>query len=153
MKNYFMKEALKEARKSYEKKEVPIGAVVVLNGEIIGRGHNLKIITKDPTAHGEIIAIKEACKNVNHWWLENCEIYTTLEPCPMCMGAMLNARIKKLYIGAKDERMGASGSLLDLSKLNGYNHSFEVEFGIMERECRDILSEFFKEIRKEKLTR
>lgn len=148
-----MKEALKEAEKSYKLGEVPIGAVIVLDGKIIGRGHNLKISTNDPTSHAEIIAIKNASNYLNHWWLENCDIYTTLEPCPMCIGAMLNSRIKKLYIGARDFRMGAAGSLIDLSDINGFNHSFEVEFGILEKECSEILSIFFKDLRKKKLSR
>lgn len=145
-----MKEALKEAKLAYDKGEVPIGAVVVLENKIIGRGHNLKISCKDPTGHAEILAIKDACKNINHWWLENCDIYTSLEPCPMCAGSMLNARIRKLYIATKDKRMGATGSLIDLSKLEGFNHSFEVEFGLLEEEASELLSKFFKNIRNKK---
>lgn len=150
MNEQFMKEALIEAQKSYEIDEVPIGCVVVKDGVVVGRGHNLKETMKDATYHAEIIALQEAQETINHWWLENCDVYVTLEPCPMCAGAMLNSRIRKLYIGAKDPRMGSTGSTINLSNLNGFNHHFDVEFGILESQCSQLISKFFKELRLKK---
>lgn len=150
MKEKFMKEALIEAKKSYELNEVPIGCVVVKDDIIIGRGHNLKETMKDATYHAEIVALQEAQEIINHWWLENCDVYVTLEPCPMCAGAMLNSRIRKLYIGAKDSRMGSTGSAINLSNLEGFNHHFDVEFGVLESQCSKLISKFFKELRLKK---
>ncbi len=145
-----MKEAIKEAEIAKEKSEIPIGCVIVKNSEIIGRGHNEKEAYKNSIYHAEIIALSKACKTLEHWWLEDCDVYVTLEPCAMCAGAMLNARIRNLYVGARDLRMGAVGTSIDLSNIENFNHSFKVEFGILEDECRDILSEFFKNLRKKK---
>ncbi|NLW43438.1 MAG: nucleoside deaminase [Tissierellia bacterium] len=147
-----MKEALIEAEKSYKLNEVPVGCVVVHEGVIIGRGYNLKETMKDVTYHAELLAIQEAQENLNHWWLENCDVYVTLEPCSMCAGAMLNARIRNLYVGARDFRMGATGSAIDLSNIESFNHHFLVTFGIMETECSEILSKFFKNLRKKNKT-
>ena len=126
-KEKFMKEALKEAQKAYEKLEVPVGAVIVKDGKIIARGHNLKETKKDTTRHAEIIAIEKASKKLGAWRLLNCEMYVTLEPCSMCAGAMINSRIKKLYIGALDEKTGAVGSVLNLLEDYKFNHNIEVE--------------------------
>ncbi len=150
MNEQFMRQALIEAQKSFEINEVPIGCIVVKDDIIIGRGHNLKETMKDATSHAEIIALKEAQKTMDHWWLEDCDVYVTLEPCPMCAGAMLNSRIRKLYVGTRDHRMGATGSSIDLSNLEIFNHHFEVEFGILESQCRELISKFFKELRLKK---
>ena len=147
-KEKFMKEALKEAKKAYEKLEVPVGAVIVKDGKIIARGHNLKETKKDTTRHAEIIAIEKASKKLGAWRLLDCEMYVTLEPCSMCAGAMINARIKKLYIGALDEKTGAAGSVFNLFEDYKFNHNVEVEQGIMKDECEKILKDFFKDLRK-----
>lgn len=142
-----MKQALKEAKKAYEKEEVPIGAIIVKDGKIIARAHNMKEIKKDTTEHAEIRAIKKASKKLGAWRLSECEMYTTLEPCPMCAGAIIQARIKKVYIGAMDEKTGAVGSVLNLFEDYTFNHKVGAETGIMEEECKDTLKKFFKELR------
>lgn len=143
-----MLEALKEAKKAYKKLEVPVGAVIVKNGEIIGKGHNLKETKNDTTKHAEIIAIQNASKKLNAWRLEDCEMYVTLEPCTMCAGAIINSRIKKVYIGTKDPKTGACGSVLNLFEDYKFNHTVKYETGIMSKECEKILKDFFKELRK-----
>lgn len=143
-----MKEALKEAKKAYKKLEVPVGAVIVKNGEIIARGHNLKETKCDTTKHAEIIAIQRASKKLNAWRLEDCEMYVTLEPCTMCAGAIINSRIKKVYIGTEDPKSGACGSILNLFTDYKFNHKVEYEKGIMQKECEKILKDFFKDLRK-----
>lgn len=143
--NKFMKSALRCAQKALEEGEVPIGAVVVLDGKVISRGHNRRTKKQIATAHAEIEAIEKACKKLKSWRIPECEIYVTLEPCPMCMGAMLNARIKKVYFGAYEAK---GRSMTDeLSKSNLVNHTIEVEGGIMESECSQILSSFFSSMR------
>ena len=149
-KEKFMKEALKEAKKAYEKLEVPVGAVIVKNGKIIARSHNLKETKKDTTKHAEILAIEKASKKLGAWRLLDCDMYVTLEPCSMCAGAIINARIKKIYIGALDEKTGAAGSVLNLFEDYKFNHNVELEKGILEKECEKILKEFFKDLRKKK---
>ena len=149
-KEKFMKEALKEAKKAYEKLEVPVGAVIVKDGKIIARGHNLKETKKDTTEHAEIIAIEKASKKLGVWRLLDCEMYVTLEPCSMCAGAMINSRIKKLYIGALDKKTGAVGSVLNLLEDYKFNHNIEVEKGILKEDCEKILKDFFKNLRKMK---
>ena len=138
-KEKFMKAALKEAQKAYEKEEVPIGVVIVKDDKIIAKAHNLKEIKKDTTEHAEIRAIKKASKKLDSWRLTDCEMYTTLEPCPMCAGAIIQARIKKVYIGTMDEKTGACGSVLNLFKDHKFNHTVELEYGIMEKESKEIL--------------
>lgn len=149
-KEKFMKEALKEAQKAYEKLEVPVGAVIVKDGKIIARGHNLKETKKDTTKHAEIIAIEKASKKIGAWRLLDCEMYVTLEPCSMCAGAMINSRIKKLYIGALDKKTGAVGSVLNLLEDYKFNHNIEVEKEILKEDCEKILKDFFKNLRKMK---
>lgn len=140
-----MKSALKCAKKAYEEGEVPIGAVVVCDGKIIGRGHNRRTGRQIATAHAEIEAIEKACRKLHSWRLPDCEIYVTLEPCPMCMGAILNARIKKVYFGAYEAK---GRSLTDVIAGSGVlNHKAEVCGGVMEEECAAILSGFFSEMR------
>ena len=149
-KEYYMKKALIEAKKAFDKDEVPIGAIIVKDGKIIAKAHNCKEIKKDTTMHAELIAIKKASKKLNSWRLTDCEMYTTLEPCPMCAGAIINSRIKKVYIGAKDEKSGAAGSVLNLFKDYKFNHLVEVEQGILEEDCKKILQDFFKYLREMK---
>ena len=150
MKEKFMKEALKEAQKAYEKLEIPVGAVIVKDGEIIARGHNLKETKTDTTKHAEIIAIQRASKKLQSWRLIDCEMYVTLEPCTMCAGAIINSRIKKIYIGTMDKKTGAVGSVLNLFKDYTFNHNVEYETGIMQKECEQMLKFFFKELRQTK---
>lgn len=144
---YFMKEAIKEAKKAYQKNEVPVGAVVVKNNEIVARGHNIKETKKDTTKHAEIIAIQKASKKMNAWRLEDCTMYVTLEPCTMCAGAIIQARLKRLIIGTMDKKTGACGSVLNLIDDYEFNHKVELKTGIMETECRQIMKDFFKELR------
>lgn len=140
-----MASALKCAEKALTEGEVPIGAVVVLNGKVIARGHNRRTKRQIATAHAEIEAIEKACKKLKSWRIPECELYVTLEPCPMCMGAALNARIKKIYYGApEDKGRSLTG---ELANANLLNHTVEVEGGVMEAECRAILSRFFSEMR------
>ncbi len=150
MQEIYMKEAMKEAKKAYKKCEIPVGAIIVRNGEIIGRGYNQKEKKNDTTKHAEIIAIQRASKKINSWRLIDCEMYVTLEPCCMCAGAIINSRIKKVYIGASDEKTGAVGSILNLFEDYKWNHSVKFEKGIMKDECEEILKKFFKELRKSK---
>lgn len=147
-KEKFMKEALKEAKKAYDKLEVPVGAVIVKDGKIISRAHNLKETKFDTTKHAEILAIQKASKKLNSWRLLDCEMYVTLEPCSMCAGAVINSRIKKVYIGASDEKTGAVGSVFNLFDDYTFNHKVEYEKGIMNDECEEILKDFFKTLRK-----
>ena len=128
--------------------EVPIGAIIVKDGVIISRGHNLRETKNDACAHAEIIAIKKACKKLGAWRLENCEMYVTLEPCAMCAGAIINSRIKKLYIGAMEPKSGCVGSKLNLLEDYKFNHSVEVEYGICEDDSVYLLQDFFKQLRK-----
>lgn len=148
LENKFMKEALKEAKKSYEKEEIPVGAVIVKDGKIIARGHNLKETKTDTTNHAEIIAIQKASKKLKSWRLTGCTMYVTLEPCTMCAGALIQARLDKVIIGTMDEKTGACGSVLNVLENYTFNHKVEIEKGIMEKECREILQQFFKELRK-----
>lgn len=150
MDEIFMKEALKEAQKAYEINEVPIGAVIVRDGVIIGRGFNEKETLKDATLHAEISAIKEACNTLGGWRLPGCTMYVTLEPCCMCAGALVNARIERLVIGTKDYKTGACGSVMNIVQSNKLNHQIRVQFGVLEEECTNILKSFFKELRNTK---
>lgn len=143
-----MKEALKEAKKAYEKLEVPVGAVIVKEGKIIARAHNLKESKKDTTKHAEILAIQKASQKSNTWRLNDCEMYVTLEPCTMCAGALIQARLGKLYIGTMDYKTGACGSVLNVLEDYPFNHKIEYETGILKEECEKILQDFFKELRK-----
>ena len=148
MEEKFMKEALKEATKAADKLEVPVGCVIVKDGKIIARAHNQKETKLDTTKHAEIMAIQKASKKLEAWRLLDCEMYVTLEPCSMCAGAIINSRIKKLYIGALDEKTGAAGSVLNLFEDYPFNHKIEVQKGIMKEDCENIIKEFFKLLRK-----
>lgn len=145
MKNKFMMSALKCAERALKEGEVPIGAVVVLDGKVISRGHNRRTKRQIATAHAEIEAIEKACKKLGSWRIPECELYVTLEPCPMCMGAVLNSRIKKVYYGAPEDK--GRSLTRELATANLLNHTVEVEGGVMEEECREILSRFFSEMR------
>lgn len=147
---YFMKEALKEARKAYKKNEIPIGAVIVRENRIIARGHNEKELKKDATFHAEISAIRKASKKLGDWRLNDCDMYVTLEPCAMCAGALIQARIGKLFIGTADPKAGAVGSVIDILSVEKFNHKVEVTYGILEQECSNIIKEFFRELRASK---
>jgi len=143
-----MREAVAEASRAGSKDEVPVGAVVVLDGKIIGRGHNQPIASKDPTAHAEIVAIREAARAVGAYRLPGAILYVTLEPCVMCVGAAMHARIASIKYGARDEKAGALGSVYDIGRDGWLNHRVEVTGGIMADECATILRDFFKQIRK-----
>lgn len=150
LKEKFMQEALKEAKKAAKKLEVPVGCVIVKDGKIIARAHNQKETRTDTTRHAEIIAIQKASKKLETWRLLDCEMYVTLEPCSMCAGAMIQARIKKVYIGAMDEKTGACGSVLNLLQDYPFNHKVEIETGIEREKCEEELKVFFKQLRKMK---
>lgn len=149
-KNYYMRQALKEAKKAYQKLEVPVGAVIVKDGKIIAKAHNQKETKLDTTKHAEILAIQKASKKIGAWRLIDCEMYVTLEPCSMCAGAIINSRIKKVYIGASDEKTGAVGSVFNLFTDYKFNHKVEFEEGILKDECESIIKQFFKDLRKMK---
>ncbi len=139
-----MREAIAEASRGGSKDEVPVGAVVVLEGKIIGRGHNQPIASKDPTAHAEILAIREAARTVGAYRLPGAILYVTLEPCVMCVGAAVHARIAAIKYGARDEKAGALGSVYDIGRDGRLNHRIEVIGGLMEDECAALLRDFFK---------
>ena len=143
----YMLEALKEAKLALASGDVPIGALVVLAGQIIGRGHNQREAWNDPTAHAEIIAIQEAAKRLGSWRLTNATLYVTLEPCPMCAGAIVNSRLQKLVFGAYDPKAGAVSSLMNLVQDQRLNHFVEVYDGICQSECAQLLQEFFQKLR------
>src|SRR3989344_808833 len=145
---YFMKEALKEAKKAALKGEVPIGAVIVKENKIIARGHNLRETTADPLAHAEIIAIKKASIKLRSWRILNSTIYVTLEPCIMCMGALIQARVPRLVFGSYDPKAGACGSVYDVSNDKRLNHRIKVTNDVMAGECERILKDFFKDLRR-----
>ncbi|MFP4198101.1 MAG: tRNA adenosine(34) deaminase TadA [Halanaerobium sp.] len=146
----YMKMALAEARKAYQRAEVPIGAVVVCDDQVVGRGFNLREQTQDPTSHAEMIALREAAANEASWRLENCQLYVTLEPCPMCAGAILQSRIKRLVYGASDPKAGAVESLYQLLTDERFNHQVEVKAGVMQKESAQLLKDFFRELRQRK---
>lgn len=149
-KEHFMREAIKEAKKAEVKLEVPIGAVVVLNGEIIGRGHNVRELTHDATTHAEMIAIREANQYLGNWRLEDTQLFVTLEPCPMCSGAMILSRVKELYYGAPDPKGGTAGTLMNLLGDERFNHQVDIEKGILDEECAALLTDFFRMLRARK---
>jgi tRNA(adenine34) deaminase len=143
MKNKFMNEAYKEAVKAMNEDEVPVGAVIVKDGKIIARAHNNKEKKNDPMGHAEIECIKKACKKIEDWYLKDCELYVTLEPCVMCSGAIINARIKKVYFGARDLKAGSLGGLFNIMEQKGFNHYFEYEY-LEDVKCSQILKDYFK---------
>ena len=149
-KEKWMRLALAEAKKAEMLHEVPIGAVVVLEGEVIGKGYNLRETTQDATTHAEMLAIKEACEKVGSWRLEDAALFVTLEPCPMCSGAMILSRVAEVYFGAYDPKGGTAGTLMNLLEDERFNHQAYVEGGILEDECGMILTDFFRKLRQRK---
>jgi len=145
-----MREALVEAKLAGEKLEVPIGAIVVLNNEIIARAHNLRETEQSAVAHAELMAIEEACRKLGTWRLEDATLYVTLEPCPMCSGAIILSRIKRVVYGASDPKAGCAGTFMNLLTDERFNHQSEVTAGVLETECGELLSNFFRELRKRK---
>ena len=143
----YMREALKQARKAYKRGEAPIGCVIVCEGRIIGRGYNRRNTDKSTLAHAEISAIKKAAKVMGDWRLEDCTIYITLEPCPMCAGAIVQSRIKRCVIGAMSPKSGCAGSILNILDESRFNHQVETQTGVLGEQCQQILSSFFKELR------
>ncbi|MBU0712683.1 tRNA adenosine(34) deaminase TadA [bacterium] len=144
---YWINLAFKEAEKAFEKKEIPVGAVIIHNNQIVGRGHNMRESLNDPTAHAEIIAITSAASTLNSWRLDDCTLYVTLEPCAMCAGAVLNARIPRLVFGAYDSQAGMCGSVDNLCDMNLLNHKTIVKGGVEADKCQSILTSFFNTIR------
>ena len=147
---FFMKEALKQARKAGKIGEVPIGCVIVQDGQIIARGYNRRNTDKTTLAHAELAAIKKASKAVGDWRLEDCTLYVTLEPCQMCAGAIVQARMKRVVAGAMNPKAGCAGSVLNLLQVERFNHQVEFEHGVLEEECSKVLQDFFKQLRKKK---
>ncbi|MEH7125572.1 tRNA adenosine(34) deaminase TadA [Bacillus sp. JJ1773] len=143
----YMLEAIKEAKKAEDMKEVPIGAIIVLNGEIIARAHNLRESNQNAIAHAELLSIDKACQQLGTWRLEDAILYVTLEPCPMCAGAIILSRIKKVVYGAKDPKGGCAGTFMNLLQDERFNHQSEVVTGVLEEECGELLSSFFRSLR------
>ena len=146
----FMKEAITQAKKAEAILEIPVGAIIVKDNKIIARAYNQKETKFDSTKHAEIIAIQKASKKLKSWRLSDCEMYVTLEPCSMCAGALIQSRIKKVYIGAMDEKTGSCGSVFNLLKDYKFNHNVDIEYGVCKEECEKILKDFFKKLREKK---
>lgn len=147
---YYMSEAIKEAKKAEELMEVPIGAVLVMEDRIISRAHNLREREQNAVAHAELIAIEQACREIGSWRLEDATLYVTLEPCPMCSGAIILSRVKRVVYGASDPKGGCAGTLMNLLQDDRFNHQSEVTKGVLEGECGQLLSDFFKGLRERK---
>lgn len=147
---YYMQLAINEAEKARGKNEVPIGAIIVYQDEVIGSGYNVREQSQETLSHAELIAIQEANKKIGSWRLEDCTLYVTLEPCPMCAGAIVQSRIKRVVYGAKDPKAGCAGSLMNLLDDNRFNHQVEVRSGILQEECGQLLTTFFKTLRERK---
>lgn len=143
----FMRQALDEARSAARAGDVPVGCVVVCDSEIVGRGRNRREAEQDPTAHAEIIALRQAAGKLGTWRLDNCDVFVTLEPCPMCAGALVLARVRRLYYGARDPKAGACGSLFDIVGDERLNHRVEVFGGVLAEECGALLAQFFRQLR------
>ncbi|MFC1501038.1 tRNA adenosine(34) deaminase TadA [Elusimicrobiota bacterium] len=144
----FIKEAIKEAKKAKNRGEVPVGAVIAANSKIISRGYNKSIALNDPTAHAEIIALRKASKKIGNYRLKDCKLYVTVEPCPMCAGAAVWARVSEIVFGAFDKKAGACGSVLNISDNKNLNHRIKVTGGVLEKECRTLMQKFFRKRRK-----
>ena len=143
----YMKEAIRQAEKAWKIEEVPIGCVIVYDGKIIGRGYNRRTTDKNPLAHAEMAAIKKASKKMGDWRLEDCTLYVTLEPCQMCSGAIVQARVKRVVIGCMNPKAGCAGSILNLLQVDRFNHQVEITSGVLEEECSQMMKGFFKELR------
>lgn len=146
----YMKEAIEEAKKAERIGEVPIGAVIVIDGGIIARAHNLREMRQSSIAHAEVLAIDEACRKLGTWRLEDAVLYVTLEPCPMCAGAIMLSRVKKVVYGARDPKGGCAGTFMNILQDERFNHQSEVISGVLEKECSELLSDFFRNLREKK---
>ena len=146
----FMREAIRQAKKAAAIGEVPIGCVIVYQGKIIARGYNRRVIDKNTLSHAELNAIRKASRVMGEWRLEDCDIYVTLEPCQMCAGAIVQARIRKVYIGCMNPKAGCAGSVMNLLQVPEFNHQAEIEIGVCKEECSRMITEFFQELRKKK---
>ncbi|HEV2440415.1 MAG TPA: tRNA adenosine(34) deaminase TadA [bacterium] len=144
---HFMRVALAEAAEAASLRDVPIGAVIVYDGTIVARGQNRREVDRDPTAHAELLALREAARHLGGWRLSGCSVYVTLEPCPMCAGALLLSRVDRLVYGAADPKAGAAGGIVDLFRGVRFNHTVQVTAGVCEAECREILQKFFATLR------
>ena len=142
-----MRQAIGQAKKAYALNEVPIGCVIVHDGRVIGRGYNRRNTDKSTLAHAEITAIRKAAKKIGDWRLEECTIYVTLEPCPMCAGAIVQARIPRCVIGCMNPKAGCAGSVMNLLQTDGFNHQTDITTGVLEEECSEMLKQFFRELR------
>lgn len=147
----YMKEAIRQAKKAYQREETPIGCVIVSDGRIIARGYNKRNWKKHTLAHAELIAIHKASRILGDWRLEDCTMYVTLEPCPMCAGAIVQARIPRVVIGSMNAKAGCAGSVVNILQMPGFNHQAEVITGVLGEECSGLMTGFFKELRKKKL--
>ena len=143
----FMREALRQAKKAYRLMEVPIGCVIVHDGEIIARGYNRRNTDKSTLSHAELNAIRKAAKKLGDWRIEECTMYVTLEPCPMCAGAIVQARIPRCVIGCMNPKAGCAGSVMNLLQTDGFNHQTDITTGVLEEECSEVLKQFFRELR------
>ena len=143
----YMKLAINEAKKAYGQLEIPVGAIIVKDGKVIAKAHNEKEQKQDTTKHAEILAIQKASKKLKNWRLIDCDMYVTVEPCSMCAGALIQSRVRKVFIGDMDEKTGSCGSVLNLLEDYTFNHKVEVEYGICKEECEILLKNFFKELR------
>ena len=146
----YMKEAIRQAKKAYAIGEVPIGCVIVRDGKIISRGYNRRTIDKNTLAHAELAAIKKASKKLDDWRLEGCTMYVTLEPCQMCAGALVQSRIARVVVGCMNPKAGCAGSILNLLQMPEFNHQVELETGVLEEECSQMMKDFFRELRETK---
>ena len=144
----YMRQAIKLAKKAADMGEVPIGCVIVYEGKVIGRGYNRRTTDHNALAHAEITAIRKACKKMGDWRLEDCDMYVTLEPCQMCAGAIVQARMKRVVIGCMNPKAGCAGSVLNILQVDAFNHQVEFQKGVLEEECSAMLSDFFRELRK-----
>lgn len=148
----FMKEALRQARKAYKLEEAPIGCVIVYEGKVIARGYNRRNIDKSTLSHAEILAIRKAAKIMGDWRLEGCTMYVTLEPCQMCAGAIVQARIDRVVMGSRNAKAGCAGSVINLLQMSEFNHQVELTEGVLQEECSALMSGFFRELREKKKT-
>lgn len=146
----YMKEAIKQAKKAWKIGEVPIGCVIVYEGRVIGRGYNRRTIDKNTLAHAELQAIRRASRKMGDWRLEDCTMYVTLEPCQMCSGAIVQARMKRVVVGCMNPKAGCAGSILNLLQMEQFNHQAELETGVLEEECSQMMKGFFKELREKR---
>lgn len=146
----FMKEAIRQARKAYALNETPIGCVIVYEGKIIGRGYNRRNTDKNTLAHAEITAIRKASRKIGDWRLEGCTLYVTLEPCPMCAGAIVQSRMDRVVVGCMNPKAGCAGSVLNVLQTEGFNHQAELTTGVCQEECSGMMKSFFKELRQAK---